>query len=129
MGGRSQLERAQGYILLVEDDRDIQETLVSLLADFGYTVRTASNGKEALAVLASEPPPRLILLDQMMPVMNGEQFIDHLSNDPSLPSLALVPICVLTAAETFRREQDVVAVLRKPFDEAALMGIVERYCR
>ena len=126
MGGRNQLERTKGYILVVEDDRDIQETLVSLLSDFGHTVRTASNGKEALAVLTSGPLPRLMLLDQMMPIMNGVQLIDHLANDPSL---ALLPVCVLTAAETFHREQDVAAVLRKPFDEAALMGIVERYCR
>ena len=127
MGGRNQVERADGYILLVEDDRDIQETLTGLLDDFGYSVRTASNGQEALCVLATAPPPRLILLDQMMPVMNGEQLIDHLRLSAD-PALSLLPICVLTASHEFHRERDVVAVLRKPFDETVLMEIVERYC-
>ena len=122
------MERTDGYILVVEDDRDIQETLVSLLGDFGYAVRTAANGQDALCVLASGPPPRLILLDQMMPVMNGEQLIEHLRISAD-PSSALLPICVLTAAHDFRRERDVVAILRKPFDEGALMEIVDRYCR
>lgn len=114
------------YILVVEDDRDIQEALVILLSDYGYAVRTASNGKEALDLLASPPAPALILLDQMMPVMNGEQVIDHLT---ATPSLAHLPVCVLTAAPHFHRDQGVVAILQKPFDETVLMGIVERHCR
>ena len=114
------------YILVVEDDREIQETIAMLLADYGHDVRTASNGRDALKLLNSGAPPRLILLDLMMPVMSGEQLIEHLA---ATPAMADLPVCVLTASHRPVRRAGVVAVLRKPFDEAALMAVVDRYSR
>jgi CheY-like chemotaxis protein len=63
-----------GHILIVEDNPDTRETLADFLAFEGYAVRGAANGQEALTVLQKEPLPDLILLDLMMPVMDGCEF-------------------------------------------------------
>ena len=62
-------------ILVVEDSEDIRELEVLFLQNSGYHVAAASNGKEALTTLASMPKPCLVLLDLMMPIMNGYQFL------------------------------------------------------
>lgn len=123
--GSDRVTPVDAYILVVEDDRDVHEALVDLLGEYGYRTRSASNGKMALDILRSEPPPSLILLDQMMPHMNGEEFIVELG--AMLPE-ARPPVCMLTADPRFAREEDVVAVIRKPFDETVVMTLVERYC-
>jgi len=58
-------------VLVVEDDPDLRETLTALLTHHGYSVHTATNGREALARLRNAPHPGVVLLDLMMPVMNG----------------------------------------------------------
>ncbi|HEY2730766.1 MAG TPA: response regulator [Polyangia bacterium] len=114
------------YVLVVEDDRDIREGLADLLGDYGYTVRGASNGREALEVLGGPSLPSIILLDLMMPVMDGWQFMEEVSRRREL---AGIPICIITAGDSKNtRGPNVVSVIRKPFDAATLMGVVERYC-
>jgi CheY-like chemotaxis protein len=113
------------YILVVEDDRTVREVLVELLFHHGYASCTAANGEEALAFLRAAGPPCLILLDQKMPVMGGDELIEELGR---MPSLARVPICVLTADERYEPER-VDAVLTKPIDETALLGVIDRHCR
>lgn len=113
------------YILVVEDDRDICDGLVDLLDDHGRNSRVALNGKDALDILTAGPLPCLILLDLMMPVMSGHELIASL--EALLPA-GPPPICVMTAAPRFAVGLDVVAVIQKPFDEDALMAIVDRYC-
>src|SRR5207244_10672732 len=61
-------------VLVVEDDFDLRDALVPILEYEGHRVVSAANGKEALERLQTMPPPSLILLDLMMPVMDGEQF-------------------------------------------------------
>jgi CheY-like chemotaxis protein len=82
-------------ILVVDDDDNVRETLVDALAFEGFTVESARNGEEGLAWLQDHGEMRcLVVLDLMMPVMNGRVFLDQKANDPAL---APVPVIVLTA--------------------------------
>src|ERR1044071_1184503 len=76
-------------ILVVEDDSAIREVLTDVLESEGYQVLNAANGREAIQLLRSSTLPCLILLDLMMPVMNGWQFRDEQRQDPLL---APVPV-------------------------------------
>jgi len=81
-------------ILLVEDDEDLSEVLTDLLTECGYTVATAVHGLEALSYLTANPLPSLILLDWMMPVMDGEEFVRQKAQRPAI---AQVPVFLLSA--------------------------------
>jgi CheY-like chemotaxis protein len=116
---------ADGYVLVVEDDPDIRECVVELLRDFGCAALTASNGQEAMDLLPARGAPLLILLDQMMPVMNGEEFLAQIAASASFKR---VPVCVMSASPRFVSSNDVVAFLPKPFDEEALIDVVRRHC-
>ncbi|HVK71311.1 MAG TPA: response regulator [Polyangium sp.] len=82
-------------MLVVDDDEDLRRTVTLILAEEGYAVQEAANGAEALTRLHDGPLPDVILLDLMMPVMNGEQFRRAQRADPSL---AEVPVVLMTAA-------------------------------
>lgn len=88
-------------ILVIDDDEGIREALQLTLEMEGYTVFTAANGKVGLEFLSSQMP-RLILLDLMMPVMNGWAFLEAVEKDPVL---ATIPIVVMTA---FRESEESV---------------------
>jgi CheY-like chemotaxis protein len=114
-------------ILIVEDDDDIREDLAALLRLRGYEVSTSANGREALERLQRGPLPSVILLDLMMPVMNGWELRAHQLADPSL---APVPVAILSGhgkPDDFR-ELRPAACLSKPFDVEAVFEIVERLC-
>ena len=110
-------------VLVVDDDRDIREGLQALLESEGHTVFTASDGQDALDLLATIPRPGLVLLDLMMPGMNGHRFIQAARADPALEDLSIV---VLTAAPV--AVQGVAGLLRKPPDLDELLRIVDRFC-
>lgn len=114
------------FILVVEDDVDIRETLSEYLEELGYRVKSASHGAEALATLQRDGPPCLILLDLMMPVMDGYQFrAAQLANR----ALAEVPVVVLSAGSNVRAgELRSVAVLQKPMDLDQLTALVAQHC-
>jgi len=95
-------------VLVVEDNRDIRELLVELLEGEGYRVSSAEHGEEALSKAKLEPPD-VILLDLMMPVMNGWQFRERQRVEPSI---AGVPVIVLSA---YVNDLEVAAYLPKPF--------------
>ncbi|HXJ23917.1 MAG TPA: response regulator [Polyangia bacterium] len=82
------------YILLVDDDPDLRQCLVDILEDEGFVTQTAGTGREALALLQSPHLPSLILLDLMMPELNGWQFYERQQSDPRL---APIPVLVVTA--------------------------------
>lgn len=106
-------------ILIVDDDTDLRTGLVELLEHETFAVRSAENGRDALAALQTGPRPSLILLDLMMPVMSGWEFIEAASKDEALAS---IPIWVMTALPPGAPTPDnVFAVVRKPFDVAALI--------
>jgi CheY-like chemotaxis protein len=116
-------------IVVVEDDADTREALVDLLRLLGYAVATAENGRRALDLLRTmKDKPCLILLDIMMPVMNGWQFLEERGTDPAL---ADIPVVVLTAdASAASRAGDVAVAdfLDKPVNVRALSAAVARHC-
>jgi len=110
-------------VLIVDDDRDIREGLQELLESEGHSVFTATDGQDALDLLATIPRPGLVLLDLMMPRMNGQTFIQRVRGDPRMKDLSIV---VLTAAPV--KVPDVSALLRKPPDVDELITLVARFC-
>lgn len=112
-------------ILVVDDDPWIQQLLELVLADEGYTVVIANNGDEALAIL-DERQPSLILLDWMMPRMNGQQFARELSRRGLRSE---IPVLLLTAAGGAPAKAALIgaeACLAKPFDLDELLDRVSQ---
>ena len=114
-------------ILIVDDDPDLQEALADLLQTRGYRVSRADDGAKALQRLRQSDAPCLILLDLMMPVMDGHEFLAHRNADPVL---AGIPVVVISAG---RHPQGSVApgaaeVLYKPFESDDLLRTIQRYC-
>ena len=117
-------------MLIVEDDVDIRDALVAILEEDGYAAAAVSNGLEALDHLRAEASskPSLILLDLMMPVMNGHQFRAEQRVDPSLAS---IPVVVISAGNAVREQaaaMEANGCLKKPIDLDALLETVRRYC-
>jgi CheY-like chemotaxis protein len=112
---------SRGRVLVVEDERDIRETEAEVLESEGYEVCTASDGCEALR-RAHEALPKVILLDLMMPRMNGWQFREAQLKDPEL---APVPVIVISAVPP-PTGVNPAAHLSKPFDLSVLLDTVER---
>jgi CheY-like chemotaxis protein len=114
-------------ILVVDDDVDIRETVAEILRDEGYPVDAVADGLEALDYLRTRPSPRLVLLDLMMPGMNGEDLVKVLRGTPTL---AETRIAVVSAARDLREraeEMKAVAFLQKPITLDRLLALVERH--
>jgi CheY-like chemotaxis protein len=115
-------------VLIVEDDIDIRDALSQILEEEGYSVSTAANGQEALDLLRSGPPPRLILLDLMMPVMNGWQFRAAQREDPALAAIPVVVISADTHISEKASQIGIAEYFRKPIEIAGLLNTMEKYC-
>lgn len=109
-----------GPILVVDDDDDIRDAVVGLLRDAGHPVVEAIDGRQALE-LARTALPRIILLDLMMPVMDGYEF---LLERAKYDALADIPVVVITASG-LRSVPGASKVLAKPFNVEALLDIVK----
>ena len=119
-------QNACNCVLIVEDDPDIRETLQHLLQSSGYEAPAAANGREALDLLGTIPRPCLVLLDLMMPVMDGWAFLTALDQNDSLADVPIVIVSAYTdKAGTLERAQQ---VLKKPVDINALMEVVRQHC-
>jgi CheY-like chemotaxis protein len=119
-------ERQAGLVLLVEDDLDTRETVGELLEDHGYSVLGAGNGVEAVHLLQSGILPSVILLDLMMPVMDGYRFR---AQQRSNPALASIPVIVITAGQSIAVDElDVSAVMRKPLHVPRLLATIDQHC-
>ena len=111
-----------GQILVVEDDRDTREAISQILVEEGFGVAQAANGLEALRYLRQQGNVGLILLDVMMPVMDGVQFRSLQSRDPEL---AAIPVIALTALDApYPLELSNATVVRKPIDMARLLRLI-----
>lgn len=120
---------ASHTILVIEDEDMIRDSLVEFLEDSGYAAVGATDGESALAFLKSaRPTPSLILLDLLMPVLDGKEFRERQLSDPALAS---IPVIVLTAyrdAAKNARELQVGDYLSKPLRLPALLDLVQRHC-
>ncbi len=121
-------ELAPCRILVVEDDQAVRMAVGELLAEEGYDVVTASNGATALAILQEEPLPVLVVLDLMMPELNGWEFHLRMQQDARLAEIPVVVLSAVSGFEQRRGKLDVAAILSKPVDLSQLLQVVARYC-
>jgi CheY-like chemotaxis protein len=116
---------SSGEIFIVDDDNDVRNALSELLEAEGFTVDGATNGREALARLRGGVHPAVILLDLMMPGMDGWDFRDEQLRDPKLAS---VPVVIVSAAgfspESIRVQFRPAAYVPKPIERAALLDVL-----
>ena len=122
---RSAEEPAAGRVLVVEDEAGIRDALAAALVDEGYEVRAAGDGRAALAVLRGWLP-HVILLDLMMPVMDGWTFREEQRRTGST-----VPVVLLSAAgrlDEHERSLGAAATITKPFDIDRVISTIERVC-
>lgn len=114
-------------VLVVDDDQDFRASVRELLVTEGFEVHTARNGQDALDVLRKIDPPAVILLDFMMPQMNGRQFLAVRRGDERLRS---IPVVILSAQtrEWASGALDADRVIAKPIDPEELIALVASYC-
>lgn len=116
-------------ILVVDDDPDIRDIVADILAGEGYRAHGAENGLHALRMLREEGlRPDLILLDMMMPELDGWGFRAEQQRDPELAS---IPVVVFTAHELpshTAEQMQAAAFLKKPVRLAQLLDAVRRVC-
>jgi two-component system, chemotaxis family, chemotaxis protein CheY len=113
-------------VLLIEDDCDLADVIVEVLQTEGYRVSYAPDGRAALTMLADGQLPDVILLDLMMPNMNGWEFRAAQLGDARL---AKIPVVVLSATGERTRPIDAAMVLRKPVTLEALLSTVAKFTR
>jgi CheY-like chemotaxis protein len=116
-------------ILIVDDDEAIRESLGDFLADEGFAVKTADNGREALDILAAGFRPCAILLDLMMPVLNGWDFRAEQLRSPAVAGIptAIVSGCGFSA-QTMQAQFPGAEILNKPVVLPRLLEFVRRHC-
>ena len=120
---------ASDQVLVVDDDVHIRYALVDALEDEGYRALCASNGAEALQVLREMPnPPALILLDLMMPVMDGWQFRAQQRRDPLLSKIPVVVVSAIGNGMGEAFQVSASAYLKKPFLIQDLVATVDSLC-
>jgi CheY-like chemotaxis protein len=113
-------------VLVIEDEDQARRFLVEILNFEGFRAVGLSNGVEALDYLHRSAVPCLIVLDILMPVMDGRQFRAAMLQQPHL---ADVPVIVVTALDVAAaRDLNAVGVLRKPLDVDALLNVVRAHC-
>lgn len=116
-------------VLVVDDDMDSRDAILETLRTAGYTAHCATNGKEAMDQLETGVRPSVILLDLMMPIMDGWQFLAERARKPRLSS---IPVVVLSAyGNPARSDSDMTIAdyLQKPFGLDRLLTTVDRHCR
>jgi CheY-like chemotaxis protein len=115
---------AENSILIVEDEADAREALTEFLEAKGYRVECAQNGLEALEEIRTKKPS-LILLDLMMPLMDGYAFLDQASKSHLIEDIPVV----VTSAYQSRYAPGAAAVVRKPIRPETLIPVIERLVR
>jgi CheY-like chemotaxis protein len=113
-----------GKILIVDDNDDIQVLLKKFLSMKGYDIAQAKNGVEAKEYLETENHTCIVLLDLMMPVMSGQEFLEWKNNDKEFKDL---PVLVVSA-QPEEHLQGTVGVMAKPVNMKELYSVVAHYC-
>ncbi len=113
-------------VLIVEDDEGIRTAMQMTAEMFGFTAFSAANGQEAFELLETMPRPGLILLDLMMPVMDGWTFAQAIEGKKDYADIPIVAVTAFT--DQARAIRKVKKVLGKPVDIDVLDGILQRFC-
>ena len=125
-------DRHEHLVLLVDDQEEARDALAMLLRNEGFAVREARDGQEALDALYDGPRPCLVVLDLMMPGMDGFEFLDEMRTRDSLQSVPIIVITGkdVTAEDRSRLNGHVVRVVQKPGDGcSALLPEISRLVR
>jgi DNA-binding response OmpR family regulator len=118
-----------GCVLVVEDDQDIREGLLDTLTDHGYQSRGAANGRDALDAMRTQHyTPCMILLDIMMPVMDGVAFREEQLRDPELAGIPVVLISAHRDLAEKAKTLKAAAYLVKPLKLKDLLALTDEYC-
>lgn len=115
-------------IMIMDDDVDIRLTLADILEDEGYSVISVADGLEGIAALNSMThPPGLIILDLMMPNMNGHEFLNVRKENANL---ANIPVAYFSADTEIHNKSVEAGVesIRKPVNFGELLSVVRKYC-
>jgi two-component system, sensor histidine kinase and response regulator len=110
-------------ILIVDDEADIRDSLEEFFVEEGYAVKTAADGAQALALLQGGELPCVVILDLLMPVLDGSEMYERMRADPKLRT---VPVIISTSDP--RRAPPGVLTLKKPVSLARLLSAVEQHC-
>ena len=114
-------------VLVVDDDYALLDAVKDVLEDEGYEVSVAANGLEALKELRRGARPNVILLDLMMPVMNGWEFREEQLRDQSLAAIPTVIITAHNRPDESARELGAVSCIRKPVKPEQLLSTVGKF--
>lgn len=117
--------RIRKKILVIDDDHDMRVNLRTVLEDEDYHVISATNGKDALKLLKPPELPSLILLDLMMPILGGLDFLELKQADPML---AFIPVVIISAHDPPHQITGISGFLKKPFGFDALLETVRKHC-
>ncbi len=117
-------------VLVVEDDHDIRNALLEFLEFQGFRARAAVHGAEAMELLRSDDDrPSLILLDLMMPIMNGWEFRERQQMDERLNQIPVVVVSADSQLPDKARALGASDWIAKPIDVNRLLDVLDRYCR
>jgi CheY-like chemotaxis protein len=119
----------RGTVLIVEDDSDVRESVRTVVEEEGYGVVEAADGQQALEYLRAHERPCVVLLDLMMPVMDGWQVLAAMRRDAALGEIPVVVVSAVPQSKLGDLEKlGATALLRKPVHLTALLQTVERFC-
>jgi len=116
-------------ILLIEDERDISLLAQYTLESAGYRVLAASNGREGLELVKNNGVIRLIILDIMMPVMDGYQVLDRLKSDPAVKEIPVLVFSAMAQGKDVEKgfEHGAAGYITKPFEADRMLREVSRF--
>ncbi|MGZ3693431.1 MAG: response regulator [Bdellovibrionota bacterium] len=112
-------------ILVIEDDHDTRVSMRQQLEADGFFVFSAANGQQGIEILKRIKQPCLILLDLVMPVMDGETFVKTIEADPELH---MIPVVLVTAFPDKAKPLIASALVQKPINLKTLLEVVHRHC-
>lgn len=118
----------QKKILVIDDDKDIVSAIETILTMEDYTVFVAYSGKESFRLLHQEHP-NLILLDYMLPDLNGEQIVEAIRSDREFVDLPIILISAAHGLKNIGKRIAVQGCIEKPFDLEELLSIVYKYTK
>ena len=124
-------QSCQHVVLVVEDDHDVRQAIAEVLEDNSYRAVEVANGLEAMEVLRARVAtckPCLILLDIMMPVMDGREFLAQQRQDPDLSDIPVVVLSAHASLDESASDLRAAAYLRKPVRAETLLSAVRRLC-